>query len=210
MAFMQPEVLDKQEWAEVETSAGVYWVPFDVLAKNEAASARRGDFEPLLKYTEGTEVYSDQSSIKKGYGVRLSAPGYMDSTDWEVYSSKKEALRRAHELEREAEGEDYATKKRSHATAKKSTAQLDREIKEALSSRATRSTHATVKTESGERLLKCDMSEACEEPVTHLDEKGFVYCTKHGVQRRGSGHRCRKLKPSELRQLKSGQPLAKY
>jgi len=114
MAFMKPEVTDKQDWAQVETTAGTWWVPFDVLSKSEAESAKGGDFEPLLQYTEGTEVYSDQSSVKKGYGVRLSAPGYMDATDWEVYGSKKEALKRARELAREAEGEDYATKKMSH------------------------------------------------------------------------------------------------
>jgi hypothetical protein len=74
--------------------------------------------------------------------------------------------------------------------------------------RAKRS-HATVTTAEG-RVLKCDMSKTCEEPVTHLDEKGFVYCTKHGIQRRGSGHRCRKLSPSELGQLKRGEALARY
>jgi hypothetical protein len=118
MAFMQPEVVGKEDWAGVETSAGFWWVPFTVLTKAEAASARSGDFEPLLKYTEGGKIYNDQSSIKAGYGVRLSAPGYLDSSEWEVYGSKKEALRRARELGREAEGEDYATKKRAHATKK--------------------------------------------------------------------------------------------
>jgi hypothetical protein len=109
MAFMEPEVTNKQEWAGVETTAGFWWVPIDVLSTSELESARRGDFEPLLKYTEGSKVYSDQSSLKKGYGVRLSARGYMDATDWEVYGSKKEALRRARELAAESEG-DHATK----------------------------------------------------------------------------------------------------
>jgi hypothetical protein len=137
MAFMRPEVTDKQEWAEVETNSGTWWVPFDILSSSETESARRGDFEPLLQYTEGTEAYNEQSGIKKGYGVRLSAPGYMDATDWEIYGAKKEALKRARELAREAEGEDYATKKRSHAT-KKSPAQLDREIAHALSQKRAR------------------------------------------------------------------------
>src|SRR6266550_5141157 len=105
MAFMQPEVVGKENWAGVETTAGFWWVPFSVLNKVEAESARRGDFEPLLKYTEGGKVHNNMSSIKTGYGVRLSAPGYLDSTEWEVYGSKKEALRRARELAREAEGD---------------------------------------------------------------------------------------------------------
>jgi hypothetical protein len=136
MAFMRPEITGKQDWAGVETTAGFWWVPFDVLSKSEAESVRRGDFEPLVKYTEGGRVSSSMSSVKKGYGVRLSAPGYMDATDWEVYSSKAEALRRGRELAREAEGEDYATKKRSFAHArKKSPAQLDREIAEVVGAR---------------------------------------------------------------------------
>lgn len=130
MAFMEPEVLAKQEWAEIETNNGTSWVPLDVPSASEVASARRGDFEPLLKYTEGTKVYNDQSRFRKGYGVRLSAPGYMDATEWEVYGSKKEALRRARELAAESEG-DHATKKsqtRGHHASKKSPTQLDREI----------------------------------------------------------------------------------
>ena len=129
MAFMEPYVTEKQEWAEIETNAGTWSVPFDVLSKSEADRARRGDFEPLLQYTEGTKVYSNQSSVKKGYGVRLSAAGYMDATEWEVYDSKKEAQQRARELVEE--GEDHATKK-------KSSAQLDREIKQALSRKPNR------------------------------------------------------------------------
>jgi len=123
MAFMRPEITEKQEWAAVETNSGTWWVPFDVLSKSEAARAKGGDFEPLLQYTEGTRVYNDQSSIKKGYGVRLSAPGYMDATDWEVYGNLKEAQRRERELIEEDEG-DHATKRKpkksSHATAKTS------------------------------------------------------------------------------------------
>jgi hypothetical protein len=141
MAFMKPEVTEKQDWAEVETTAGIWWVPFDVLSKSEAESARRGNFEPLLKYTEGNAVYLDQSGIKKGYGVRLSAPGYMDATEWEVYGSKKEALRRARELVEE--GAEEGTLAPGHATrlhrhnplhhaTKKSPAQLNREIADAL------------------------------------------------------------------------------
>jgi len=123
MAFMQPEITEKQEWAEVETNAGTWWIPFDVLSTSEAQSARHGDFEPLLKYTEGTKIYDDQSSVKKGYGVRLSAPGYMDATDWEIYSNLKDAKKRAREMAEEDE-ENHATKR--------SPAQLDREIAQAL------------------------------------------------------------------------------
>jgi hypothetical protein len=57
--------------------------------------------------------------------------------------------------------------------------------------------------------LKCDMEKDCAEDVTHIDEKGYVYCHEHGVQRK-SWRRCRQLTPKELRQLQAGTPLASY
>lgn len=53
--------------------------------------------------------------------------------------------------------------------------------------------------------LKCDMAFECPHPVTHLDEKGYVYCTEHGKVRKYS-HRCRKLKSQEIKQLAAGRP----
>lgn len=55
----------------------------------------------------------------------------------------------------------------------------------------------------------CDMKTDCTEPVSHIDDKGFVYCEKHGLQRRG-WRPCRKLRPHELRRLQAGKTLAHY
>jgi len=57
--------------------------------------------------------------------------------------------------------------------------------------------------------LSCDMEATCTEPVTHIDNKGFAYCTSHGVARR-DWVPCRKLRPWELRRLQRGEPLARY
>lgn len=57
--------------------------------------------------------------------------------------------------------------------------------------------------------LTCDQEKNCQESVTMLDIKGYVYCTKHGIDRK-SVCRCRRLNPKELRQLESGEPLKKY
>lgn len=57
--------------------------------------------------------------------------------------------------------------------------------------------------------LRCTMSRACTEPVTYLDDKGYVYCTAHGLARQAS-RRCRKLRPHELRRLQAGNPLTEY
>jgi hypothetical protein len=57
--------------------------------------------------------------------------------------------------------------------------------------------------------LQCDMSRDCACTVTHIDEKGFVYCRDHGVTRKNYC-RCRKLRPAELRALQSGKPIPRY
>ena len=57
--------------------------------------------------------------------------------------------------------------------------------------------------------LQCDMRADCSAPVTHVDEKGYVYCAEHGEQRK-SVRACRRLATMELRQLRMGMPLAKY
>jgi len=58
------------------------------------------------------------------------------------------------------------------------------------------------------RTLKCDMTRECKAEVTHIDNKGFVYCTGHGEDRRDRIP-CRKLRPHEIKQLTYGQPLSK-
>jgi len=59
------------------------------------------------------------------------------------------------------------------------------------------------------KILTCEMSGECKEPVTMMDNGGFVYCTAHGLARRG-WKPCRKLRPHELRKLERGETLAKY
>ena len=55
--------------------------------------------------------------------------------------------------------------------------------------------------------LRCDMESTCEERVTHLDKKGYVYCARHGLMRRMS-QPCRVLRKGEIRRLESGQQIS--
>jgi hypothetical protein len=55
----------------------------------------------------------------------------------------------------------------------------------------------------------CDMERDCAEQVTHIGEKGFVYCAKHVGDRRG-WERCRAMRPWERRLVASGKPLRSY
>lgn len=58
--------------------------------------------------------------------------------------------------------------------------------------------------------LRCDMQKDCEGTVTHVDEKGYVYCAVHGPERRQSGIRCRQLTIGEIAKLDRGEPIPYY
>lgn len=59
-------------------------------------------------------------------------------------------------------------------------------------------------------VLLCDRDRSCCAPVTHIDQKGFVYCTNHGLSRRSCGIPCRKLRDYEIRKLGRGETLSRY
>jgi hypothetical protein len=57
--------------------------------------------------------------------------------------------------------------------------------------------------------LTCDMVRDCENPITHIGEKGYVYCAGH-VGRRSGVERCRKITRAEMATLLSGGTIARY
>lgn len=71
---------------------------------------------------------------------------------------------------------------------------------------------ASLRSKETLRTLSCSGTNwgPCSGDVTHIDRKGHTYCEAHGQMRRGSGIACRKLRPSELRQLQRGEPLKSY
>lgn len=51
----------------------------------------------------------------------------------------------------------------------------------------------------------------CDCAVTHIGNKGYVYCAICAVIRRQSGYeRTRRLTKTEMRLLQSGEPIRKY
>lgn len=58
-------------------------------------------------------------------------------------------------------------------------------------------------------MLVCDMVKDCTERVTHIGEKGYVYCSTHAPWRTG-WERTRKLTTGEVKQLEGGTPLSSY
>ena len=73
-SFMEPQVTDKRWWFVIESEDGILYSP---------------DSEPVV-FDENARVWSVDHTV--GYGARLSAPGYMDCTDWVVFDTEQEAI----------------------------------------------------------------------------------------------------------------------
>jgi hypothetical protein len=54
--------------------------------------------------------------------------------------------------------------------------------------------------------LSCEMEKDCAATVTHVGEKGYVYCKEHVDRRRGI-ERCRRLRKWEIALLTQGTPI---
>ena len=96
--FMQRQITGNENWLRVETNVGTEFIRIaDVslfvrnsetqtqpLTEGEKLNARRA----TRQYVEG-EPESWENI--KGYGARLSAPGYLDCTEWTVFDTEEEA-----------------------------------------------------------------------------------------------------------------------
>ncbi len=56
---------------------------------------------------------------------------------------------------------------------------------------------------------QCDMRDECKNPVTHVGDKGWIYCAEHARGRQG-WERTRQMRKWELDILKTGGQLPKY
>lgn len=83
MSFMQRQIV-LGDWYAVETTNGTEIIEADLVSKTPV----NNDFED---YCEG-EVESFELKKNK-YGARLSAPGYMDRTDWTIHDTAEEAAK---------------------------------------------------------------------------------------------------------------------
>lgn len=101
MAFMQAEMTEKQWWYSVDGPQGVEWIPEELTGYVRLSNRERGA-EPvpdaLADYCDNRTAYQIDRVL--GYGVRSSAPGYMDCTPWTVYCSLREAKKAYNEEKR--------------------------------------------------------------------------------------------------------------
>ena len=82
MAFMNYEITNKQDWWQVEDN-GTNFYP--------CAYFRREEVFKMHDLDSGATDDLEKVTRIKGYGARLSAPGYLDCTEWGVYDTKAEA-----------------------------------------------------------------------------------------------------------------------
>jgi hypothetical protein len=100
MSFMEVQKTTKLDWFELDGNHGIQWLPAD-----DAPELAGLDVETARKYYDGTKVWGIEAV--QGWGVRLSAPGYLDCTDWAVFDTEAEADAAVTELEAEqSEGDD--------------------------------------------------------------------------------------------------------
>lgn len=115
--MMELEMTGKQLWLGIESTVyGVDYIPEDLISVLECQAlceASEVEHLPNSVYTllkeELFERVKDYTSCRsasdinavflmRGYGVRLTRPGYLDRTDWQVYETKVEAKQQAKQL----------------------------------------------------------------------------------------------------------------
>ena len=112
MGFMEKQITDKRDWLEIETASGTFFIdavdaPQTAVDFAEAVKDGLHDSDEvpatvrcdLVDYTE--EFHADgiySVELVSGHGARMSAPGYMDCTDWSVFDTVEEAEEHLDEL----------------------------------------------------------------------------------------------------------------
>lgn len=76
MSFLKPVITVELTWWQIETVEGTFYVPF-------------ADF--VQEQVEADFACIEEPDIITGHGARLSAPGYMDCTEWSVHRTEAEA-----------------------------------------------------------------------------------------------------------------------
>jgi hypothetical protein len=85
-SFMKPHI-EHGDYFAVDTSSGTEIVPCDVCGYAGSAEA-----QDLRDYLEGKPDSADELvRSKTGWLARMSAPGYLDCTDWTAHETEDEA-----------------------------------------------------------------------------------------------------------------------
>lgn len=88
MGFMQPQVW-KTKWVTLDGDQGGISLPFEQLSPDEQKAAIDGPVSVFADYYPDGEPLS--MHMRVGWGARLSAPGYLDCTEWVVFEDEWDA-----------------------------------------------------------------------------------------------------------------------
>lgn len=108
MGFMQKQITDKVRWLRVETDQGTEFISvFDTGLDVPSSDSLTPDnvvetCTDIAQYCEG-EPESWENIL--GYGARLSAPGYLDCTEWTVFDTPEECEQYLEEMYGEEDSE---------------------------------------------------------------------------------------------------------
>jgi len=96
MSFMEPQLVNGR-WIEVSGPTGTEWIEADLVGHVEDYHGPTVDIpEPLEPYCDNRQA--TDIKVINGWGARLSAPGYLDKTDWTVFETEEEAQEYLDEL----------------------------------------------------------------------------------------------------------------
>jgi hypothetical protein len=89
MSFMEPQIMFGR-WIEVEGNVGIEFIEADLVEEIEPYHG------PAIPIPDALEMYCENRRITEikvieGCGARFSAPGFLDRTDWAVFSTQEEA-----------------------------------------------------------------------------------------------------------------------
>jgi hypothetical protein len=77
MGFMEQQIVGPCDWWEADTREGIFFIPQSDFSK---------DF-----VIEQYDIDESDVTTRHGFGARMSAPGYMDCTEWCVFDTEREA-----------------------------------------------------------------------------------------------------------------------
>ena len=95
--FMQRQITGLENWLRVETSQGSEFIRIaDVclFVRNSEQISQPLTDDERAEYANQIQGYVEDTPQSweniKGYGARLSAPGYLDCTEWSVFETEEE------------------------------------------------------------------------------------------------------------------------
>jgi len=88
---MKHQITEKCTWYMIDGIMGTEYVPADLVPDQYTQNWEPGKEipKPLADYCENITAW--EIEMITGYGARLSAPGYMDCTEWAVFDTIEQA-----------------------------------------------------------------------------------------------------------------------